>query len=128
MVGAISLAPPGSSSWDTAAPTAVLLAADPRARVTDLLGRPLIYDGDNLSNKCGVVASSGSVASVIHDRLCMGLRMDDALYDLLCVNLNDKAIPDSLGPDDDEDPLVEFEVVRSISELDLVRSISELNS
>lgn len=29
MVGAISVAPPGSSSWDTAAPTAVLLAADP---------------------------------------------------------------------------------------------------
>ena len=126
MVGAISLAPPGSSSWDTAAPTAVLLAADPKARVTDLLGRPLIYDGDNLSNKCGVVASSGSVASVIHERLCMGLCKDDALYELLSVNLSNNASSDELGLD--KDPLVEFEVVRSISELDLVRSISELNS
>ena len=50
MVGSLSIAPPGSSSWDTAAPTAVLLAADPKASVTDLLGRPLIYDGDNLLN------------------------------------------------------------------------------
>ena len=125
-VGAISLAPPGSSSWDTAAPTAVLLAADPKARVTDLFGRPLIYDGDNLSNKCGVVASSGSVASIIHKRLCMGLCKDDALYELLSVNMSDKAPPNALELD--KDPLVELEIVKSISELDLVRCISELNS
>ena len=121
VVGAISLAPPGSSSWDTAAPTAVLLAADPKARVTDLLGRPLIYDGDNLSNKCGVVASSGSVASIIHERLCMGLSNDGALCELITVNLCDKAPPDALRPDKDPP-------IRNISELDLVRSISELNS
>merc|ERR1712087_884372 len=70
MVGAISLAPPGSSSWDTAAPTAVLLAADPEARITDLFGLPLIYDGKHLLNDCGVVVSSGRIALRIHERLC----------------------------------------------------------
>jgi len=73
MVGAISIAPPGSSSWDTAAPTAVLLAIDPQARVTDLLGRPLIYNGEDLLNTCGIVVSSGCVASRVHSRLCEGL-------------------------------------------------------
>jgi len=87
MVGAISIAPPGSSSWDTAAPTAVLLAVDPKARVTDLLGRPLIYDGENLTNKCGIVVSSGCVASRIHERLCEGLCKDEALCEVLGVEL-----------------------------------------
>ena len=108
IVGAISLAPPGSSSWDTAAPTAVLLAADPNAKVTDLLGRPLIYDGDNLSNKCGVVASSGTVATIIHERLCMGLRNDGAFQGLICVNI----FPS------EEKPPAELEIVRSLSDLD----------
>lgn len=83
MVGSLSIAPPGSSSWDTAAPTAVLLAADPKARVTDLLGRPLIYDGDNLLNNCGIVVSSGYVASRIHTRLCEGLCDNEKLRDVL---------------------------------------------
>jgi len=83
MVGSISIAPPGSSSWDTAAPTAVLLAADPKARVTDLLGRPLIYDGDNLLNNCGIVVSSGYVASKIHTRLCEGLCDNEELREVL---------------------------------------------
>lgn len=76
MVGSISIAPPGSSSWDTAAPSAVLLAADPEARITDLLGRPLIYDGEHLLNEYGIVVSSGCVASRIHRRLCNGLYKD----------------------------------------------------
>jgi len=83
MVGSLSIAPPGSSSWDTAAPTAVLLAADPKARVTDLLGRPLIYDGDNLLNNCGIVVSSGYVASRIHTRLCEGLCDNEELREVL---------------------------------------------
>ena len=113
IVGAISLAPPGSSSWDTAAPTAVLLAADPKAKVTDLLGRPLIYDGDNLSNKCGVIASSGTVATIIHDRLCRGLRNDGILHGLICVNINDdNALIENLKPP------AELEIVRSLSDLD----------
>jgi hypothetical protein len=90
-VGAISIGPPGSSSWDTAAPTAVLLAVDPHARVTDLLGRPLIYDGDNLSNKLGVVVSSGYVASRIHEALCMKLSRDEALHEVLGVSMSSKA-------------------------------------
>ena len=84
-VGAISIGPPGSSSWDTAAPTAVLLAVDPNARVTDLLGQPLIYDGENLSNKLGVVVSSGYVATKIHEALCMKLCQDEALHEVLGV-------------------------------------------
>jgi len=83
MVGSLSIAPPGSSSWDTAAPTAVLLAADPYARVTDLLGRPLIYDGDNLLNNCGIVVSSGDVATIIHKRLCEGLCDNEELREVL---------------------------------------------
>ena len=83
LVGSISVAPPGSSSWDTAAPTAVLLAADPKARVTDLIGQPLIYDGDNLLNKCGVVVSSGCIATKIHDRLCKDLSENEALRDVI---------------------------------------------
>ena len=83
MVGSLSIAPPGSSSWDTAAPTAVLLAADPNARVTDLLGRPLIYDGDNLLNNYGIVVSSGYVASKIHTRLCDGLCNNEELREVL---------------------------------------------
>ncbi len=82
-VGAISIGPPGSSSWDTAAPTAVLLAVDPNARVTDLLGQPLIYDGENLSNKLGVVVSSGYVATRIHDALCRILSQEEALHEVL---------------------------------------------
>lgn len=91
MVGAISVAPPGSSSWDTAAPTAVLLAVDPKARVTDLLGRPLIYNGEDLLNKCGIVVSSGCVASRIHERLCEGLCEDEALCEVLDVELLNNA-------------------------------------
>lgn len=89
MVGAISIAPPGSSSWDTAAPTAVLLAADPEARVTDLFGHPLIYDGEHLLNDCGVVVSSGCVASRIHERLCEGLCNDPEFCEVIGVELDD---------------------------------------
>ena len=89
MVGAISIAPPGSSSWDTAAPTAVLLAVDPKARVTDLLGRPLIYDGESLLNRYGVVVSSGCVASSVHDRLCKGLSKDAEFCEVIGVVWND---------------------------------------
>ncbi|KAL9188197.1 hypothetical protein ACHAXT_006575 [Thalassiosira profunda] len=88
MVGAISVAPPGSSSWDTAAPTAVLLAADPNARVTDLVGRPLIYDGESLLNQRGVVVSSGSVASSVHDRLCRRLGKDREFCEVIGVVLD----------------------------------------
>lgn len=86
-VGSISVHAPGSSSWDTAAPTAVLLAIDPKARVTDLMGKPLIYDGDNLLNKCGVIVSSGHVASMIHEKLCQGLCEDEELCEVIGVGV-----------------------------------------
>jgi hypothetical protein len=110
IVCAISLAPPGSSSWDTAVPTAVLLAADPKARVTDLLGPPLIYDGGNLSNKCGVIASSGPVSSIIHERLCIGLSTDGALHELICLNNSDSRNSETLPS--------ELEIVRTLSDVD----------
>ncbi|KAL3768711.1 hypothetical protein ACHAWU_006812 [Discostella pseudostelligera] len=98
-VGAISIGPPGSSSWDTAAPTAVLLAVDPNARVTDLFGQPLIYDGDNLSNKLGIVVSSGYVASRIHEALCMKLSRDEALHEVLGVSMSSKTQSNALELD-----------------------------
>lgn len=79
--------------------------------MTDLLGRPLIYDGDNLSNKCGVVASSGTVATIIHDRLCRGLRNDGILQGLICV-INDDILSAN------QKPPTELEIVRSLSDLD----------
>ncbi|EED91077.1 predicted protein [Thalassiosira pseudonana CCMP1335] len=78
IVGSISIAPPGSSSWDTAAPTAVLLAMDTNSLVTDLVGRPLIYDGIHLTNECGVVVSSGEIAVGVHRELCGRLARDES--------------------------------------------------
>jgi len=84
-IGSISLAPPGSSSWDTAGPTALLLAADPNAIVTDLVGRPLVYDGEHLSNDCGVVVSAGHMATRIHREMCEKLRGDEVFCKALGV-------------------------------------------
>ena len=92
IIGSISLAPPGSSSWDTAGPTALLLAADPNAIVTDLVGRPLIYDGEHLSNDCGVVVSAGFVATRIHREMCEKLRRDEAFCEMLGVVRSDAEI------------------------------------
>lgn len=92
IIGSISLAPPGSSSWDTAGPTALLLAADPDAIVTDLVGRPLIYDGEHLSNDCGVVVSAGFTATRIHREMCEKLRSDEAFCEMLGVTRPDAEI------------------------------------
>lgn len=91
IVGAISIAPPGSSSWDTAAPTAVLLAADPEACVTDLFGHQLVYDGIHLLNDCGLVVSSGSVASRVHLRLCEELCNSPEFCDTIGVEMDNSA-------------------------------------
>mmetsp|Transcript_12801 Transcript_12801/g.18359 ORF Transcript_12801/g.18359 Transcript_12801/m.18359 type:complete len:504 (-) Transcript_12801:2660-4171(-) len=85
-IGSISIAPPGSSSWDTAGPTALLLAADPNAIVTDLVGRPLVYDGEHLSNDCGVVVSAGHMATRIHREMCEKLRSDEVFCKALGVS------------------------------------------
>lgn len=73
IVGTISISPPGSSSWDTAAPTSILLSLDPYACITDLIGRPLVYNGLDLTNKYGVVISSGEGAVLVHQELCTSL-------------------------------------------------------
>lgn len=90
-VGAMSIAPPGSSSWDTAAPTAVLLAADPQACVTDLFGHQLTYDGIHLLNDCGLVVSSGCIASRVHVRLCEELCKNQEFCEVIGVVLDDVA-------------------------------------
>ena len=92
MIGSISVGPPGSSSWDTAAPTALLLAADPNALVTDLVGRPLVYDGEHLSNDCGIVVSAGFMATRFHREMCTKLRNDEAFCEMLGVTHCDAEI------------------------------------
>ena len=43
--------------WDTCAPEAILRGAG--GRITDLDGHPLVYDGPDLYNRRGIVASNG---------------------------------------------------------------------
>jgi 3'(2'), 5'-bisphosphate nucleotidase len=43
--------------WDTAAPGIIL--AEAGGRLTDLLGEPLRYDGQDLGHRRGLVASNG---------------------------------------------------------------------
>ena len=52
-----------SSAWDTCAPEALLHEAG--GRITDLAGAPLVYDGEDLRNQRGLIASNGR----IHDRV-----------------------------------------------------------
>jgi 3'(2'), 5'-bisphosphate nucleotidase len=52
-----------TSQWDTCAPAALLQEAG--GRMTDLRGIPLRYNGPDLRNRNGVIASNGT----IHDRV-----------------------------------------------------------
>ena len=65
IVGSVAISPPGSSS--------VLLSVDPNALVTNLIGRPLIYDGKQLTNVFGIVVSSGDGAVKVHREFCRRL-------------------------------------------------------
>lgn len=49
--------------WDTCGPEAVLLAAG--GRMTDLDGRALSYDGEDLYNRRGIVASNGPLHDLV---------------------------------------------------------------
>jgi hypothetical protein len=51
---------------------------DTNSLVTDLVGRPLIYDGIHLTNECGVVVSSGEIAVGVHRELCGRLARDES--------------------------------------------------
>jgi hypothetical protein len=57
-----------------------------------MVGRPLIYDGEHLSNDCGVVVSAGFVATRIHREMCEKLRRDEAFCKLLGVVRSDAEI------------------------------------
>ena len=89
IVGTMAISPPGSSSWDTAAPTAVLLSMDPNALITDLVGRPLIYDGRQLTNVFGVVVSCGEGAVKVHKELCGRLAKNEEFCQVIGINTMD---------------------------------------
>jgi len=71
----LAVVPRGTCSWDTAAPTAILLAAlskfGAEGDVTDFFGDDLVYDGTdaNVFNTKGVLLSSGSYSRDVHERL-----------------------------------------------------------
>ena len=49
--------------WDTCGPEAILVAAG--GRMSDLDGRPLSYDGEDLYNRRGIVASNGALHDTV---------------------------------------------------------------
>jgi len=52
-----------TKAWDSCGPEAILRGAG--GRMTDLTGRPLVYGGQDLRNRAGLVATNG----VCHDRV-----------------------------------------------------------
>ena len=80
---AIAVMPRGTCSWDTAAPTAIFEAALQQSAgagyVSDFYGESLIYDGVNVTNKLGVLASSGADTERWHTELCERLQKDKAV-------------------------------------------------
>lgn len=54
---------PRTKQWDTCAPEIILTEAG--GTITDLFGKPLIYNKPELQNRNGVVASNG----LVHDRI-----------------------------------------------------------
>ena len=86
---AISVIPPGTCSWDTAAPTSILFAAMERfgfkAKVTDMFGGELVYNssGKVVTNDLGVFVSCGEEALQYHDKLVKAMRCDGIILDSL---------------------------------------------
>lgn len=87
---AMSIMPPGNCSWDTAAPTAVLLAACDKfgfqSKVSDMLGNDLEYDstGNEVTNTRGCLFSCGRIAVKYHEKLCEAMKNDpEVLKNLL---------------------------------------------
>ena len=80
---AIAVMPRGTCSWDTAAPTAMFEAALRQSAgagsVSDFYGESLVYDGVNVTNKLGVLASSGADTKRWHAELCKRLKKDKAV-------------------------------------------------
>lgn len=86
---ALSVIPPGTCSWDTAAPSAVLLAAMAtfgiEAKVTDMFGGELIYssEGHKVTNDLGAFVSIGTMATKYHEKLCEYFRGNDMILNSL---------------------------------------------
>ena len=84
---AMSVITPGTCSWDTAAPTAILFAilaqygGEKQGKVTDLFGGELVYSptGKKVDNDLGALVSIGPMACRYHDQLCKRLRNDDLI-------------------------------------------------
>ena len=95
---ALSVITPGTCSWDTAAPTAVLLAAMAKysieGRVTDMLGGELVYNskGSKVTNDLGAFVSIGPKAIQYHEKLCQHFRANETVLDSLlkCYWINSK--------------------------------------
>lgn len=82
---AICLIPPGTCSWDTAAPTALMMAAMEKygknGKITDFFGGELVYDstGNRVTNDLGAIVSCGNVAVSYHDRLTNAMNEDGVI-------------------------------------------------
>jgi 3'(2'), 5'-bisphosphate nucleotidase len=61
--------------WDTCGPEAVLVAAG--GRMTDVDGKPLVYDSPDLYNRRGIVASNGPLHDVVIRTLAPFVRDTD---------------------------------------------------
>jgi len=113
---ALSIIPPGTCSWDTAAPTAILFAAllkyDKQGKVTDMFGGQLVYDslGKKVTNDLGALVSIGPNAVEYHNKLCKAFRGDEVILSSLLRNYwmvskcsgNDSAGNTLTSPLDDE--------------------------
>ena len=82
---AICLIPPGTCSWDTAAPTALMMAAMDKygkdGKITNFFGGELVYDstGKKVINDLGAIVSCGKIAVSYHDRLTNAMTEDEVI-------------------------------------------------
>jgi 3'(2'), 5'-bisphosphate nucleotidase len=58
---------PRTKLWDTCAPEAILTEAG--GRITDLFGKPLVYDSEHIQNRNGLVATNGAAHETVVRRL-----------------------------------------------------------
>jgi 3'(2'), 5'-bisphosphate nucleotidase len=58
---------PGTKQWDTCAPEIVLTEAG--GRLTDLFGKPLLYNAARIDNRNGVVATNSAAHGLVIDSL-----------------------------------------------------------
>ena len=110
---AIAVIPPGTCSWDTAAPCSILFAAIAKfgikGKATDMFGGELVYDssGKIVTNDLGAFVSCGEKALEYHEKVCAAMRSDSIILDSLLKkywsNLGDSASDITVGTDKDEE-------------------------